>query len=173
MKNCLYLFFVLFVSVLETSAQELTVNMVSGKQEKYSLKEVRRIVFQDGEIRLSSTSDRLVKAYPYANVEYFNVGGFPSGIVPVWDETGKIAYHNNTKSLYVSFDMKAQKEFREDIRVVISSVEGKILKQVKTPSEAPYPLYAFSVNISDLVPGVYVATLCIGSQQFAFLKFVK
>lgn len=173
MKKCFYLIFLSTISVLQISAQELTVNTVSGKQEKYSLKEVRRIVFQDGEIRLSSTSDRLVKTYPYGNIEYFNLGNFPTGVIPVWDETGKIAFHNNTKSLYVSFDMKAQKEISGNIWVAISSVEGKIVKQLAAPSETSYPLYAFSVNISDLVPGVYVVVLDLGDRKRASFKFVK
>lgn len=170
MKKITFLLFLYIVCAGAVFAQHLTVTNTSGKKESYSLQEVRRIVFREGEIRLASPEDRLVKAFPYENVTYFNFDAFPTDLVPAWaDENANecsVAYYNNTRSLFISMTPKPEWSAYTTKTVRISTSDGMLVKLSRFEDTT------FSVNISDLISGTYVVNLTCNKFTTSF-KFVK
>lgn len=168
MKKTIYVLIVFAACVNVTFAQQLLVNSTSGKQETYSLQDVKRILFYDGEIRLASFEDRLVKAYAYENVKNLVFNEFPTDLVPKWaDDIARgysVAYYNNTRSLFISMTTDNYLE-KVNGRVTIFDLEGRVSKSVD------YSDLIFSVDISGLLPGAYVAR--VDGSFSAFFKFVK
>ncbi len=164
-------------SAFTVSAQQLLVKSISGKEESHSLQDVSRIIFHDGEIRLASSSERLIQAYSYENVKYLSLSGFPTDIVAKWSAENPgdngVTYYNNTRSLFIVIDSKYYQEYGRYV-VKIQTEDGVLVKQKPSPYYYSIEDFTLSVDISDLVPGTYVVTITgIASNSLPSFKFMK
>ena len=156
MKRNLYLAFVLlFVGIVQASAQQMIVHMNDGVETKFEELDYAscKITFENGSMRfhVGGVVKNTVAIKDIQCISFYGLQGSGIGVVP---SAAPITYSSSTESLAVNV--------QPGVVVMVYCIDGtRVLSHVQTIASS-------SVSVEQLPAGAYIAVA--GSET---LKFVK
>jgi len=154
---------IFFFCISTAAAQTLYVKQISGTQTDFSLNDIHKIIFAQGNIEILNTNNS-TNEFALNGLQYLNFTDLTSSVLeqPVFN--GNLVVYPNPVMDVLNIDLSC---VIGEGTICIKTIEGKVLSNNKTSFGS-----IVRVNIGFLPQGVYVCT-CSSKFENRIVKIIK